>query len=333
MNYYIFKVNLNSSIVKNALAADEMDYIRKTVIPEAFSTVYEVEKINDFIYKLNDIDNEQSNFEKEFKELEIVTKKLREKYEQTIDKFKTDGSVLYEAEFLSLITVCGSKRNNLTDNYPILERAYELYDDNGKIIAEYNIPTEYKVGKGISHLQKFYKIKKFIDTYGIDIIIQTEFNVYYNSLKEHILVEAEDDKEATNRSIRINQKLNSNLDFHEKVQEVSIVPVYEEFEIEEEITELEYTIVYPNGDSSSRHEVLLGQLVDIDGDEQTTIVTSQNNLDNESINETLSPLAQKGYLKNVKINSKKSNNKPYLVHKFIKDIRSYFNQVWGDKNV
>lgn len=300
---YVFKFNLGSTLLSDYKDESEYKKLLEDVIPMQISFVFDLQNETKNLYKFNFEDNQRElrELEERLKKLEELTIKLKVLYNDTLDHFEETGETLYSKEFHSLTTTCGTKRQSLIEDFPRLRKSEEYDDDFIK--HKYKIRYEYKVQKGLEHLKKFYKLKEYINEKSLKSIIKTP-NTYYYAKEEWIIIGGNNVQDAQNHASWIAGKLNSNESFKLNIGSVEIVPVYQNFELKKSINKIEYTVVYPNGHSNDRNNFLRAEeeLEVASGDNLTTVIESDNKLNNEYLNKRLSVAATKGYLKNLIIN-------------------------------
>ncbi|WP_449459880.1 hypothetical protein [Streptococcus suis] len=233
---------------------------------------------------------------------------------EVVKYYKETGQILYSENFLSLTEECGNLRRKFESKYPNLQEADLLSDRY--IDKKYNLPIEFRVGTGITHLRRFYKIKEIIESNTVEFFTRDNLIFYYSSITEHIIIEADDENTSSIVANQIEEYLQKNKEIKNELGFVKIVPIYSEIIIEDEseVSEIEYTVVYPNPISEEVDDVLLGTLRETGGEEQITKITNKNNLlDINTLLSKLLELANIGYLKNIQVRKKRRQQNPLIV--------------------
>ncbi|HWJ79085.1 MAG TPA: hypothetical protein VNR61_13545 [Niallia sp.] len=167
--YLVFKLNLQPS--KLLEYQNEREYLIKELIPSMLENIVSLRKLKGKnVYKIVLENNDNKDFEVAYDRLLINTTKLLKYYEEILEHYEKEGEIFYSKEFLQLNTNCSSQRREIVKKYPVLENAFIEFTDE-QIDREIGISFDSKIGTGIVHLRKFYKIKKYIEDVGIQRII------------------------------------------------------------------------------------------------------------------------------------------------------------------
>lgn len=298
MSYVVFKLNIQPDILLKYKKSNEIDYLLFDRVPLAFENVMQVEEKSG-LFKLISQASDEQTFNTLFTDLESKTVRLFENYQQILSRYKKNNDIHYSKDFLSLNEECMSERRSLERKYPGISKAYELITDE-EIDKYSKIESESKVGTGITHLRKFFKIKLYLEKYkDANVLNPLGLEAYYNPKTEHILVNSESETIAQNYIIALVNLVNENFHFTQHIGKININPIYESISFEGEYNEISFVIVYPNGNPPlDRYNILR----DSEAKEiHTKIVGSDGKpLINEPIEILLREEAQKGYLKSVK---------------------------------
>lgn len=310
--YYSFKLNVGAKIASVARANNDISYIKNDLVYFAFNLAYDITPFskNLFYVPIKSTNINKNEFENELKELKTKTFLLYELYNQTLAHYFETGRVLYSEEFLQLTSECGKLRKAFERSYPNILESESISD--AVIFEEYSLTVEGRIGTGITHLRKAFKMFHFIDSKKHDYFIDNLIDFYYNSENEHILIEAKSEFEAKIFSEQIEKLLNNNKIVEGSLGLVKIVPIYDVIDIDlsEMITEIEYSIVYPNPISDDINNDLLSELVDTNGEFQTTKISAPtNSMHLATVLEKLKELGKWGYLKNISTKTKNRKQK------------------------
>src|SRR5699024_4453228 len=156
-----------------------------------------------------------------------------------------------------------------------------------------------KVGTGITHLRKFYKIKRYLETHTEDNVLNSlNLEAYYNPKTEHILVKATTETAALNYVTALVRLINSNESANQHIGKININPIYESINLNDEYTEITYVIVYPNGNPPmDRHNFL--KETEAKQVETKLVGADGKALRNEPIQNIVNTEGKKGYLKSL----------------------------------
>ncbi|NTK15758.1 hypothetical protein HQ637_11670 [Enterococcus faecium] len=298
MGYYIYKINLQHSILRKY--SNDYEYLLENEIPKALGSVLSVEKLKELdFYKLSSEGDLNALFYSNFNELDIKTQELIKAYKMVLNNYKENRQILYSKEFLELNEECMQKRNFIQKKFPELTRAFEVVSDR-TIEKNYQIELVSQVGTGIQHIKKFLKMKYYLDHYDNNSIINPlNLTAYYSFTKEQLFIEKDSKEEAQMYINNLQKILNTSNVSREVIGFVNINPVYEKIKVENNINKISYTVVYPNGKASGdRHRALLELS---NAKEQTSIFVAEDDgsLKMDDILEELNSQAQQGYLKEV----------------------------------
>lgn len=297
MTYIVFKLNIQPNILLNYKENNEIKYLLSKVIPHAFESVLQIKECNG-LYELIPEQNDEQDFQDLFKDLESNTVQLFNLYKQVLLNYKNKNEIHYSEEFLTLNETCMSSRRSLESKFPGIIKAYEVINDE-RVDQYANIEAESKVGTGITHLRKFYKIKLYLEKYKEDNIINSlNLKSYYNPNTEHILVESTSEIAALNYITALVKLVNNNRTANKHIGKININPIYESISLEGEYSEISYIIVYPNGNPPlDRYNIL--KEAEAKEVESKLLGADGKPLNNEPIQKYLEEEAKQGYLKSV----------------------------------
>lgn len=318
MDYYVFKLNLQPNILAVYRQNEELEYLISEEIPNVFESVLQVNEVDDF-FKLTIENHSKRDFYKLFELLEEKTHKLVSEYKKILLNYRKTGEIHYTQDFLKLNEGCMISRRSIESKFPSIKKAYDIVPDE-IIESLYKLETDNQVGTGITHIKKFYKIKRYISLdEGASSIIPLELTSYYNPKTEHILVETDNMDAAINFIDAFELLINSSKDITLRIGKININPVYKSFILEGEHTEISYTLVYPNGNPPlDRHNILR----DSEAKElhSTLVGPDGRPLKLEPINKMLEEEAKKGYLKRMEGKAKGIFSKIKKIGKLDSDI-------------
>src|SRR5699024_4803582 len=263
----------------------------------ALETIFEVKNVDNYL-KVSIVDNDDTDFYDKINNLKSMTENLYKEYERIVNQYIDSGEIYYSKTFLNLNEKCGSKRRMLENEYPTLKSAYDVYSEKN-IEENYNLKFEKSVGTGITHIQKFYTLDlylKEINTGPSEAYM--DINIFYSPRKEYFYIETDDYDEAIGCAYFIEKSINTVKSANDHIGKVTINPKYESIKFEGELTEITYTIVYPNGDEpGKRNDILTASR----GKQQTTTLYGTNGepLRQEPNVDEVSNKGNKGYLRNL----------------------------------
>lgn len=192
-------------------------------------------------------------------------------------------------------------------------KAYEVISDE-EVDLYAKIESDSKVGTGITHLRKFYKIKLYLEKYPQDNIINSlNLISYYNPHTEHVLVESLSDTAAQNYISALVDLVNGSKSATNHIGKININPIYDSISLEGEYSEISYIVVYPNGNPPmDRYNILKN--AEAKEAEYKLIGADGKPLKKEPVQEMLETEAKQGYLKSLTAKGKN-------IYKKIKTLR------------
>ncbi|AQL56246.1 hypothetical protein [Abyssicoccus albus] len=304
--YFVFKINLGAKIVEsykseNGLLKD--DYLKQDLL-NTFKLSFDVLDSEKY-YKINFFKTSQmKEFTDDIEDLINETETLYKMYNEVFNNYIKYGDVKYNKKFIDLNNKCSRIRRRVAIKYPFLNIAYNLEDKY--ILGKYNIPVHYHVGKGINHIKKYHKLIDFLESSNIKKLINQNYNILYD-VDEYLYIQATDDEEAKSIVEILIKIINNNEIFVGRMGKINILPVTRMVNLKGNMKSITFTVVYPNG-AKDRHELLvehqLEQLKELEGDESTTTISSNENLNENFINKVLNNIGSKGYLKKVETQKK-----------------------------
>src|SRR5690625_1258958 len=258
MSYYVFKMNIQPNVIHEYEENDNLQYLKDDIVKIALETIFEVSNVDDY-WQIRIEGSNDTDFNEKFNDLKSMTERLYEEYKKIVEQYVDSGEIYYSRSFLNLNERCGSKRRKLENEYPALKSAYENdnYSDQN-IEKKYNLTLENSVGTGVTHIQKFYKIDLYLnelETSPTDIY--KDINIFYNQSDELFYIETYNSNEALGCAQYIENSINKSKDANIHIGKVTINPKFKSIKFEGDLTEITYTIVYPNGDEpGKRHDIL-----------------------------------------------------------------------------
>ncbi|PID24094.1 hypothetical protein [Sporosarcina sp. P7] len=299
MYYYIFKLNVQPNIINSFKKDGSLDYLLTKLIPDVLDQavgIKEGKNIN--LLEIVPEKKTDKDFYKKFNQLEIDTNKLYDYYKAILKKYKETEEIYYEKDFLNLNEKCIRHRISLERIYPNLKMSYNLITDE-EIYEKFKFEFDNKIGTGIKHINKFYKLKLYIEKSKDKLINPLNLQAYYNPTKEYILVKSHSETDAQYYITALEKTLNNNQNTNEKIGRININPVYEFISFEkEEYSEISFVIVYPNGNPPlDRHDILKNT----EAKEVKTVIYGADDqpLKPETIESELNRQAKLGYLKSL----------------------------------
>ncbi|URT70936.1 hypothetical protein [Cytobacillus firmus] len=312
MGYFVFKINIQPDILLNYRKSNEVKYLLFEMIPLAFQNVLQVKESNG-LYELIPDKTDEQTFQKLFIDLEEKTVELFEFHKQVLLQYKKNHDIHYSKDFLDLNETCMNKRRSLEKKYPGIMKAFELISDE-EVDIYANIESDSKVGTGITHLRKFYKIKLYLEKHRQDNVINSlDLIAYYNPHTEHVLVKSSSETAAQNYITALVELVNGSRSANKHIGKININPIYESISLDGEYTEISYTIVYPNGNPPlDRYNILKN--AEAKEADYKLIGADGRPLKKEPIQEMLENEAKQGYLKSLTAKGKN-------IYKKIKTLR------------
>ncbi|TQR19928.1 hypothetical protein [Psychrobacillus vulpis] len=301
INYFVFKLNVQPNTIVSFKNENEFEYLINKLIPAVLDHVIGIKQKEGFketVYELIPELNNEVEFNERFIKLEDESSKLYELYKEILLKYKEKEEIFYSKKFLQLNDKCKRLRNEFEKKYPAIIKSYNLITDD-KIDEEENFEFENKIGTGITHLRKFYKIKLYVDKNKKQLVNPLNLKAYYKPTKEHILVESKSEEDALYYITALERIINNDSFAIGKIGKININPVYESITFEQkEYTEISFVIVYPNGNPPlDRHNILKNSEAK---ELHTTLVGPDGQpLKLESLKAELNEQAKNGYLKSL----------------------------------
>lgn len=192
MDLYEFKLNFQYSYV-NMYSKDLSNLIQEFVMN--LYDLFKVEEVKKDYYHLC-IPISHEEFKSRFKRLKRYTEALYKQYQKIYGNFTNDNEIFYSSNFLNLTDKCGRMRRNLEKEYPIIHDIYSEYNDND-IINRFNLQLNNKIGTGVLHLKKFYKLLAYIKDNGYsDFLNYSLKNFEFDAKHEFFFFKASNDEEA-----------------------------------------------------------------------------------------------------------------------------------------
>ena len=301
--YLVFKLNLQPA--KLIEYKNDKIYLIEELIPSMLEHIVALEKLKGKeVYKIRLEDKNEKQFKVAYDRLLSNTDNLLKLYEEILVHYGEKSEIYYSKEFLDLNSKCMNQRSKLVKEYPVLENAFTRFSDE-QIDREIGVSFESKIGTGIAHLRKFYKIKKYLNEIGMELDNPLDVVAYYRPKDEQILIKLNPKKEEISENearayvTYFESLINNNKTVVSKLGKVNINPIYDSIQLNDEsYIEISFSFVYPNGNPSlDRHNIL--EASEAKEAQFTILGTDERPLKKEAIESIVNKEAKKGYLKNI----------------------------------
>ena len=301
--YLVFKLNLQPA--KLLEYQSDRKYLITELIPRMLEHIVSLKKLKDKnVYKIVLENNDNKDFEIAYDRLLNNTDKLLKCYIEILEHYEENGEIFYSKEFLQLNSNCSNQRRELVKKYPVLENAFIEFTDE-EIDSEIGVSFESKIGTGIVHLRKFYKVKKYIEEVGMQSNNPLNVEAFYRPADEQILIKVDSEKDVTSEKEArayisyFENLINNNKTVVSKLGKININPIYDSIKLSDEAyTEISFSIVYPNGNPSlDRHNIL--EASEAKEAQITILGTDERPLKKEAVENLVGEEAKRGYLKNI----------------------------------
>lgn len=301
--YYSFKLNLSINTIQENV--NNLSYIIKEDIPSLLKSLINLEVSTDsdnhpFKFNITAKDSLNDSSKADYNNLKKMSDKLKIQYEELYSEYTSTGNVVYPKNFMSLNDRCIILRHKLEKDNPYLKLIYKninKYEDSNYLPDNYR--TKMKTGR--THLLKFKMIQDYLSSGE-----NTTIDGFYNIEKEVFYLEKnKDEDKVIERANIIQTKINSDLEFTEKLSSITLIQQYEKINLSEDTKKVWFNLVYPNpdlvGDLLSSDEKPNFDLNDITKSfksENLKVELSGSKLDVKKIEKSLSASGKQGYLQN-----------------------------------
>lgn len=293
MEFYVFKMNIEPTILLNEKKENTWETYKIQTIPQSLEELFFPKDQGKYL-KIEFENIDYSFLDDEIDYLEDETRELLEAYQRIKERYVKNNEIYYEEKFLELNKKCGILRRDLENKYPILKNAHEIYTDNF-IQNYYGLDLISSIGTGVTHINKFYKILYYYENHQEDFEnSKSKEAAFYDKDAELFYIYSENDKRAKDYSEYIEQNINES----KKIGNVTINPVYEDIVIDPSVRKIQYTVTYPNGNTPLRIDEILSQ----SGANSKTVEyksTANSNWDITPIVDDINNEGRKGYLEAV----------------------------------
>lgn len=305
MDFFVTKLNLQPSVID--AYNGNMDQLIAEVIPSDFKKIftfkdYRGEGLLEFSAKLDSI-NSISN-DKKYKEVSLDAEKMKKERELIIENYESGNGIVYPNSYLKMRDRLNYNIRELLRRYPILNNAENLRD------IDFEVEKYTNVGIGVTYIKRAFKIKKYIelnsDEQGNDEIV-----FIYDTNHEYIYIPVENKTniELDNELLILQKEINKNSDLT-NIGVITIVPIYDDFEIKGSYNQITVKIVYPNGDPARDRSKAIERMNA--AEETRTFKSSENEkLNSETLSDIYKEDSELGYVKSVTSNNKNILEKIY----------------------
>lgn len=307
--YYAFKLNLPPQTLNFYKNTENLDYLINDVVPSMLEVLFETNPINDYlIFEIFEDEMTKEELKKkedfiisQFEILDDLTSKLSREYEIVLDRFYEKGEVFYPKSYIDLNDESQNMRYSIEQQLPILLSEYiQIYNKTkfDTIFPNHN----YRIGTGITHLKKYHIMKNLVQDKGVSHFInQNRVIVYYHIESERFIISTENDDKAIYYSELLEKTINGSRSVRSKVGKININPIYSEFAIEGTITNITYTVVYPNGKNVPQD--IDDVLIESKASRKTVQLQSEKSspLNSAAVQKEIETEAGKGYLEDIDV--------------------------------
>lgn len=307
---YVFKLNVQPQVLKR-FGIKGFETLKSEVIPNAIFNSY-----NDLLVQVdiqldglsfiitNDFSYISQSYE--FNTLLEVTSEIASMYKEITIDYQKEKGIFYTPVFLDKLDEAIELRKQLISLYPILYQSSSHYLNTmieKEIEKQYDFKIDNDVGKGIDHLRRVKKIELYIN----ELLEKDEedVSVYYDYDKEQLIIYNISIEDALEHSKRIEEKINSQ---KTEIGKIKINPIYETVVLtKNDFSSIELVTTYPNG-TNDELDILEESASRTGAREVRTKLLAADGQPLEHFTdkaiELARPAAQKGYLSDVKSNSK-----------------------------
>lgn len=290
MDYFVFKLNLEPSILKAYDYNSNRDHVVGKIIPESLKKIFsDFEDIDEKKIKFNDyIDLNEVMESADYNKMLILNKTMIKMYNEVVENYNKGEGITYTPEYLQYRDDLNKSIENITLNFPFLKSAFELKDNI------FPIESFSKIKMAITYIRKAIKIESYINKFQ-DNDLNSEF--IYDRNSEHIYISAYDKttKEAENYIEKLEEKIN-NFSSISNIGRISINPVYDEFSFEGMYSEITVEIVYPNGHPSRDRSKAIKE-ANAARERRSFEASKEEKINASKLNEYFKEDAEKGYVK------------------------------------
>ncbi|MBR2587332.1 hypothetical protein IKE71_03105 [Candidatus Saccharibacteria bacterium] len=238
-------------------------------------------------------------YDPEYRSLVEETGRFRTMYNDVLKHYNKYGDFSYTKEFLSTIDDLKRMRRRLERKYRFIEHAYHISNESAR--NRLGLELLGRIGTGVDHLMKMSKLELFIETRLENSNHNNGLTVFSYLGDERLSLLAASPSRLQEYARTIESKLNyAQLYGRRRVESVHVNPVFTNVVLEKRglsRSDLNIDIDYPNGDPGAECETMMLGILKNTGSRNATIALSGAKLD--SVEESIQPLARKGYLRDV----------------------------------
>lgn len=292
MEYYVFKLNLEPSILAAYNYNSDREHVVSVVIPKALKKIFNhFEVIGENKIKfLDHIDIDEVRKSTEYQHMLGLNKTMIEMYNEVIEKFNENKGITYSPEYLEQRDKLNNSIDSIVLKFPFLKGAFDLKD------SIFPVDTFSKIKMAVAYIRKAKKIEYYVNNIpdnkeNSQFIYDKKQERVYISAEYKTMEEAKDYVELLEEKINVFSS-NSNLG------RISINPIYEEFVFEGMYSEITIEIVYPNGDPARDRSRAIEE-ANAAREKRTFEASKEEKIDASKLNEYFKKDAEKGYVKSV----------------------------------
>ena len=247
---YVAKLNLEPNILDIYKYETQKDVVLNKIIPQALEVVFgEPDECKGYYYYQESEGLELETIITKVKAIVKLANKLFTMLEDVNYNYHQGHGINYSRDFMELRKKLSEKISEIEKEHPSMLAAYTL-----KLVKNLDFEEYGPVKMGLRYIQKAYKLEMYLDSH---ISPMSNLRFYYDPKNEYIYIDKADvDGGFSNiREIvlsyieSIEKQINAIIKRH-NIGKVSILPVYESFELEGSYKEITVEIVYPNGNPS-----------------------------------------------------------------------------------
>lgn len=244
MEYFVFKLNLEPSVLKTYHYNDHKNHVVGTVIPDSLKKIFKKsrELQGEKVKFLDEIDLNRVRESTYYLDMLNSNENMINMYREVVENFNEGKGITYSPEYLDQRDELNKSIESVISNFPFLLGSYDLKD------SVFPIETFSKIQMAVTYIRKAKKIESYLKNFPDKLL--TSYFIYDKST-EFIYISTEDKtaEEAKNYIELLEEKINK-FSSISNIGRVSINPIYEEFTLEGLYSEITVELVYPNGNPS-----------------------------------------------------------------------------------
>lgn len=290
MEYFVFKLNLEPSVLDAYNYNSHKEHVVGRVIPESLKRIFsEFLDINENKVKFVDyIDLNEVKTSIQYEEMLKLNETMVKMYTEVVANYNIGKGINYTPEYLEHRDKLNKSIENIIFKFPFLKGAFELKDNI------FPIEAFSKIKMAVTYISRARKIESYINSFPVNIL-NSEF--IYDRSYELIYISAinKTTKEAENYIEVLEEKIN-NFSSVSNIGRISINPVYEEFSFEGMYSEITIEIVYPNGHPARDRSKAIKE-ANAAREKRTFEASKEEKINAFKLNEYFKEDAEKGYIK------------------------------------